>query len=45
MNAFSLSEETALITGGGTGLGLAIARCFWQVARRVRVPGAARGTA
>lgn len=27
-NAFDLSGQTALITGGGTGLGLGIARCF-----------------
>lgn len=37
--AFSLSGETALITGGGTGLGLGIARCFVKAGARVVLIG------
>ena len=38
-NPFSLTGETALITGGGTGLGLGIARCFVQAGARVVLVG------
>lgn len=38
-HVFSLSGETALITGGGTGLGLGIARCFVQAGARVILVG------
>ena len=37
--AFSLADETALITGGGTGLGLGIARCFVRAGARVVLIG------
>ncbi len=36
---FSLSGETALITGGGTGLGFGIARCFVRGGARVVLVG------
>lgn len=39
MKLFSLTNETALITGGGTGLGLAMARCFVEVGARVVITG------
>lgn len=39
MNAFSLENEIALITGGGTGLGLAVARCFVEAGARVIIVG------
>lgn len=38
-NPFSLSGETALITGGGTGLGLGIARCFMAAGAKVVLVG------
>ena len=38
-NPFSLTGETALITGGGTGLGLGIARCFVRAGARVVLVG------
>jgi gluconate 5-dehydrogenase len=39
MNAFDLSGETALITGGGTGLGLGMAQCFAQAGAKVVLVG------
>ena len=36
---FSLTDETALITGGASGLGLAMARCFVQAGARVIIAG------
>lgn len=39
MNAFSLTNETALITGGGTGLGLAVAQCMVTAGARVLIVG------
>src|SRR5277367_883841 len=41
-NPFSLSGETALITGGGTGLGFGIASCFVQAGARVVLLGRRR---
>lgn len=38
-DAFRLSGETALITGGGTGLGLGIAKCFVQSGAKVVLVG------
>lgn len=37
--AFSLTGETALITGGGTGIGLGIARCLVQAGAQVVLVG------
>ncbi len=37
--AFSLKNETALITGGGSGLGLGMARCFTAAGAKVVVVG------
>lgn len=39
MNAFDLSNQIALITGGGTGIGLGIARCFVASGARVVLVG------
>ena len=39
MDAFSLKNETALITGGGSGIGLAIAECFVEAGARVTIVG------
>lgn len=39
MNPFSLTNETALITGGGTGIGLGIARCMVAAGARVVLVG------
>jgi len=39
LNAFSLQNEIALITGGGSGLGLGIARCFVEAGARVILVG------
>src|SRR5690349_17863335 len=39
IDAFRLSGQTALITGGGTGLGLGIARCFVQSGAKVVLVG------
>jgi NADP-dependent 3-hydroxy acid dehydrogenase YdfG len=36
---FSLTGETAIITGGGSGLGLGIARCFVQAGAKVVLVG------
>src|SRR5438105_15451729 len=38
-NAFSLTGETALITGGGSGLGLGMARCFVKAGAKVVLVG------
>ncbi len=38
-NAFDLTGQTALITGGGTGLGLGMARCFVAAGARVVLVG------
>jgi gluconate 5-dehydrogenase len=42
MNAFDLSNQIALITGGGTGIGLGIARCFVEAGARVVLVGRRR---
>jgi NAD(P)-dependent dehydrogenase (short-subunit alcohol dehydrogenase family) len=42
MNAFDLSNQTALITGGGSGIGLGIARCFVAAGARVVLVGRRR---
>ena len=39
MDAFRLSGEVALITGGGSGLGLGIAKCFVHAGARVVLVG------
>jgi len=39
LNAFNLSDETALITGGGTGLGFGMAKCFAQAGAKVVLVG------
>ena len=38
-NAFNLTGQTAMITGGGTGLGLGMARCFVASGARVVLVG------
>lgn len=38
-NVFSLTNETALITGGGTGIGLGIARCLSRAGAKVVLVG------
>ncbi len=38
-NPFSLTNKTALITGGGTGIGLGIAQCMIQAGARVILTG------
>jgi gluconate 5-dehydrogenase len=39
LQAFSLANRTALITGGGTGIGLAVARCMTAAGARVVLIG------
>ena len=39
MNVFSLSGETALITGGGSGLGFGMAKCFVEAGAHVVLVG------
>jgi gluconate 5-dehydrogenase len=42
-DAFDLSEQAALITGGGTGLGLGMARCLVAAGAKVILVGRRRG--
>lgn len=39
MLPFSLTDQTAIVTGGGTGLGLGITRCLVQAGARVVITG------
>ena len=38
-NAFNLTDQTALITGGGTGLGFGMAKCFVAAGAKVIIVG------